>query len=225
MKKLSIVIPFYNEEGNLPELVSELKAFLPSLGIDWEVVLVDDLSDDDSLSVAKRLSGDEIKTISLPERAGQSSALQAGFKASSGDWIVTMDADLENDIGDLPVLLKKSGEADMVVGVRVGRQSPFLKKAASAMFRFVCRVIFASCLRDVNSPFRLFKREVVEGVRLSGGLHRYLSIIAGLRGFKVVEVEVSHRPRRSGASKYPPLSRLWPTIRDLFSVLVGVYRK
>jgi hypothetical protein len=74
-------------------------------------------------------------------------------------------------------------------------------------------------LRDVNSPFRLFKREVVSGLKLDGGMHRYLSILARRRGFKVVEVEVSHRPRRSGKSKYPPLSRLWPTVRDFFKVL------
>lgn len=220
-----MIIPFHDEERSLPKLVEGIKSFLPSLAVDWEVVLVDDRSNDGSLSVAKGLSGGDIKTLALPERVGQASALQAGFDAATGDWLLTMDADLENDICDLPKLLAKAEGADMVIGSRVARQSPALKRAASALFRYSCRSLFGSRLRDVNSPFRLFDRRVLEGLRLSGGLHRYLSIIAGLRGFKVVEVEVSHRRRSEGVSKYPPLSRLWPTVRDMFLVLVGGHKR
>jgi dolichol-phosphate mannosyltransferase len=219
INKLSVVIPFHNEESNLPLLMKELVDFLPSLRMDWEIVLVNDFSNDGSLTLVEILPSEKVKIISLLKRSGQASALQAGFEAADGDWLLTMDADLESDIKELPKLLVGVDEADFISGARMKRQSSLLKKLSSRLFRIFCRCFLKADFKDVNSPFRLFKRNVLSSIRLSSGLHRYLAVMANRLGFKTLEVEIVHRPRFGGQSKYPPFSRLVQTVKDFIFVL------
>jgi len=203
--RYSIIIPAKNEEKNLPLLLEELKTVLPKLSGPKEVIVVDDGSSDNTF---KRLKANKKKIknlvgIRLRKSMGKSTALLAGFLESKGDVLITIDADLQDDPREIPKLITKLfGGWDVVSGWRKERKDSSSKKAFSWLFNFVVSRVAGIPLHDFNCGLKAYKRQVIESVNLSGGMHRFIPVLAFWQGFKVTEVVVKHRKRRFGRTKY-----------------------
>lgn len=219
--ELSVVIPLYNEEDNIEPVYVGLKEVLEGLGKRYEIIAVDDGSTDASFEVLKRLHTDDplLKAIRLRRNFGQSAALAAGFDRAGGRVIITMDADLQNDPADIPKLLDTIGEGyDIVSGWRVHRQDTFLnRRVPSSMANWLISVVTGIRLHDYGCSLKAYRREVIQNVHLYGELHRFIPALASWMGAWVVEVPVSHHPRRFGKSKYG-LSRTARVLLDLLTV-------
>lgn len=202
---ISIVVPVYNEKESIEELYSRLSEVCQTLKESYEIIFVDDGSNDGSYEILKkiRIKDKKVKIIRFQKNFGKTSALSAGFKFSKGKIIVTMDADLQNDPQDIPKLLEvlKSGY-DFVNGWRFERNDPFLKKITSKLFNLLVSTITGVKLHDHNCGLKAFKREIVENLSLYGDLHRYLPALANWYGAKITETKVKHKPRRYGKSKF-----------------------
>lgn len=218
---LSIVIPLYNEEENVEPLYEQLKAALEGAGREYEIIIVDDGSTDGSFDILKRLhEGDKrLKVIRFRRNFGQTAAFAAGFDRSQGEVVITMDADLQNDPADIPLLLEKMDEGyDVVSGWRLHRKDPFLTRRLPSMIaNWLISEVTGVHLHDYGCSLKAYRREVVKGVRLYGELHRFIPGIASWMGISVAEVPVSHRRRRFGRSKYG-LSRTARVLLDLLTV-------
>jgi len=218
---ISVVIPLYNEEENIEPLYTQLKAALEGVGREYEIIAVDDGSTDRSFDVLKRLhEGEErLKVIRLRRNFGQTAAFSAGFDYASGDVVITMDADLQNDPADIPKLLKLIEEGyDVVSGWRLHRKDPFLtRRLPSMMANWLISKVTGVHLHDYGCSLKAYRREVVKNVHLYGDLHRFIPAIASWMGISVAEVPVHHRARRFGRSKYS-LSRTFRVLLDILTV-------
>jgi len=218
---LSIVIPLYNEEENVKPLYEKLKAALDGAGREYEIIIVDDGSTDGSFEVLKRLHQDDerLKVIRFRRNFGQTAAFAAGFDRSQGQVVITMDADLQNDPADIPLLLEKVVEGyDVVSGWRLPRQDPFLTRRLPSMIaNWLISQVTGVRLHDYGCSLKAYRREVVKNVQLYGELHRFIPAIANWMGVSVAEVPVRHYPRRFGRSKYG-LSRTARVLLDLLTV-------
>jgi len=217
---VSVVIPVFNEEENVPYLYSELKAVLDSLGQEYEIILVDDGSRDQTLSLLEGIQKKDgrVVVISLRRNFGQTAALSAGFDEAKGEVIVTLDADLQNDPADIPQLLEKAKEYDVVSGWRVNRQDPFLSRRLPSMVaNSIISKVTGVHLHDYGCTLKAYHREVVKGIRLYGEMHRFIPAIASWMGTSITEMPTHHRPRRFGRSKYG-MSRIIRVILDLITV-------
>jgi glycosyltransferase involved in cell wall biosynthesis len=218
---VSIVIPLLNEEKNIPILYAELSQTLRGINLDYELIFIDDGSSDSSLEILEGLQrGDSsICVISLRKNFGQTAAMSAGFDMARGDIIVAMDADLQNDPADIPMLLEKIKEgADMVTGWRYNRQDPFFSRKLPS--KIANRIISFSTgvhLHDYGCTLKAFRHDVIKTIKLYGEMHRFIPAIASAMGVRVEEVKVNHRSRRFGASKYG-ISRTLRVILDLITV-------
>jgi len=202
---LSVVIPLYNEAESLRELQGELVTALDATGRPWEVLYVDDGSRDGSDRIIAEMAAADprVKGLSFRRNFGKSAALAVGFRAARGAWIVTMDADLQDDPGELPRLIAiLEGGCDLVSGWKVNRRDPVTKTLPSLLFNAVTSAVAGIKLHDFNCGFKLYRREVVEEIEVYGELHRFMPALAHWRGFRVGEVGVNHRPRRFGRSKF-----------------------
>ena len=203
--RLSVVVPAYNEAESLPELHRELCAAMTALGTTWEVVYVDDGSRDGTDRVIEMLCRDDAhaRGILLARNFGKSAALATGFKAVRGEFVCTMDADLQDDPSELPRLFTAlDGGLDLVSGWKVKRLDPISKRWPSKLFNRVTSAVAGVRLHDFNCGFKLYRREVVDALEVYGELHRFLPALAHWRGFLVGEVGVNHRARRFGQSKF-----------------------
>lgn len=203
--KLSVVVPAYNEAESLPELHRELTAALAGLGITWEIVYVDDGSRDGTDRVIESLCRAEPRArgILLARNFGKSAALATGFKAVRGGLVCTMDADLQDDPGELPKLLAALEQGyDLVSGWKVKRLDPVTKRWPSKLFNAVTSAVAGVRLHDFNCGFKLYRREVTDALEVYGELHRFMPALAHWRGFRVGETGVNHRARRFGKSKF-----------------------
>ncbi len=218
---LSIVIPLYNEEENVEPLYEKLKAALDGAGREYEIIIVDDGSTDGSFDVLKRLHEDDerLKVIRFRRNFGQTAAFAAGFDRSQGEVVITLDADLQNDPADIPLLLEKIEEGyDVVSGWRLPRQDPFLtRRFPSIMANWLISQVTRVHLHDYGCSLKAYRREVVKNIQLYGELHRFIPAIANWMGVSVAEVPVRHYPRRFGKSKYG-LSRTARVLLDLLTV-------
>lgn len=218
IRKVSIVIPAYNEATSLKVLVDELEYFLKNFQYSYEVIFVDDGSKDSTFEILEMasLKNPSFKVIRLRKNYGQSAALLAGIDYSSGDVIVPLDADLQNDPNDIPKLLNLISEGyDLVSGWRKNRQDRTLdRKIPSIIANKLISWVTGVNLHDYGCSLKAYKKEVLQGVRLYGELHRFLPICASWNGAKVIEIEVNHKPRIFGKSKYG-LSRTYKVILDL----------
>ena len=218
IRKVSIVIPAYNEATSLKVLVDELEYFLKNFEYSYEVIFVDDGSKDSTFEILKdaALKNPNFKVVRLRRNYGQSAALLAGIDCSSGDVIVPLDADLQNDPNDIPKLLNLISEGyDLVSGWRKDRKDRALdRKIPSMLANRLISWVSGVSLHDYGCSLKAYKKEVLEGVRLYGELHRFLPICASWNGAKVTEIEVNHKPRIFGKSKYG-LSRTYKVILDL----------
>ncbi len=222
---LSVVVPLLNEAESLRPLHQEISTALSHLTLpgNAEIIFVDDGSTDGSFSVLRDLheADPRVQAIQLRRNFGKSAALAAGFAAASGEYIITLDADLQDVPAEFPTLLAPllSDDADLVSGWKSDRQDPLSKTLPSALFNRVVRVVSGVPLHDFNCGFKAYRREVVEEVPLYGEMHRYIPVLAHFRGFKVAEVRVPHRSRKFGHSKFGP-GRF---IRGFFDLLTVVF--
>ncbi len=220
---ISIIIPLLNEEKSLPLLKNSLdEALFPCKDIDWEVIFVDDGSSDDSLNILKRLAEEDpqhVIVVSLRRNFGQTAAIAAGIDHSHGEVIVLMDADLQNDPSDIPLLVDKIEQGyDVVSGWRKDRQDPFLTRTLpSRVANWLISVITGVYLHDYGCTLKAYRREVITGFRLYGEMHRFIPAYASNVGARIIEVPVHHHPRKYGKTKYG-LERTFKVILDLFTV-------
>ena len=219
---LSVVVPLYNEEGSLPHLIEQLLAALRPLGRSFEIVLVDDGSRDGTAAVLRdRVEHvPELVAVLLRRNYGQTAAMAAGFDASRGEVIVTLDGDLQNDPADIPLLLEQleRSQLDLVSGWRHQRQDNRISRLLPSLLanRLIARVTGVR-LHDYGCSLKAYRREVVADMNLYGELHRFLPALAYIEGARIGEVQVNHHPRRYGQSKYG-IDRTFRVLMDLLTV-------
>ena len=222
MLDLSVVLPVYNEEENLPLLWPELRGVLDPLGITYEIVFVDDGSRDRSADLVKgfRELDSRVRLVRLKENAGETAATEAGFKASRGRCVVVMDADLQNDPRDIPRLLHELDRWDAVTGWRVkrGDGDSLVRQISSRVANRIRNRISDDTIQDSGCTFRAFRRECLRGLVLYRGFHRFIPTLLRMRGYRVLEIPVNHRPRRFGRSKYGVMNRAFVALADLLVV-------
>jgi len=208
---MSAVIPAYNEEGNVRHLYNEIKLVMFDLIEkgkikDYEVVFVNDGSTDrtqEVLEEMKKNEKDRLKIVTLRRNFGQTAGLHAGFKHAKGDLIVTMDADLQNDPAYIPKLMDKMNEGyDVVSGWRFNRQDKFGKRIFSKIMNALRKKMIGDELHDYGCSLKLYKKECVKDLELMGELHRYITAYLYVKGYKIGEIKVNHRARKSGVTKY-----------------------
>lgn len=218
---LSVVVPLYNEEQNVPLLVEQVLRSIRPLGLEHELVVVDDGSSDGTAEVLRGLSASlpELVVLLLRRNYGQSAAMAAGFDASRGQVIVTLDGDLQNDPADIPLLLERLGEGfDLVSGWRHQRQDHAVSRLLPSRIanRLIARVTGVH-LHDYGCSLKAYRREVVDDLNLYGELHRFLPALAFIEGARISEVQVGHHARRYGESKYG-IDRTFRVLMDLLTV-------
>jgi glycosyltransferase involved in cell wall biosynthesis len=222
MIDLSVVIPVYNEEESLLLLWPELRSVLEREAIDFEVLFVDDGSRDRSAEIVRTLRDRDprVRLVRLKTNAGETAATDAGFRAARGRLVVTMDADLQNDPNDIPDFVRHLQRWDAVTGWRVNRGGgdSLLRRLSSRIANRVRNWILDDAIRDSGCTFRAFRRECLRGLVLYRGAHRFIPTLLTMRGYRVLEVPVRHRPRRFGQSKYGVLNRVFVATADLLAV-------
>ena len=219
---LSLIIPVYNEQDNLPMLFEAINQVMPALGRTWEVIFVDDGSRDNSLSILKEKAEKDpghVRVVSFRRNFGQTAAIAAGIDHSKGEIIILLDADMQNDPADIPMLLAKLDEGyDLVSGWRKQRKdNAVTRNFPSMMANRLISWVTGVELHDYGCTLKAYRREVLEGFRLYGEMHRFIPVFAHSVGAKITEVVVNHHPRRFGKTKYG-LERTGKVILDLFTV-------
>ena len=218
--KISIVIPVFNENESLPDLKVELDKNLSAYP-EWEVIFIDDGSSDGSTEYLADLCAQDshYKLIQFYRNYGKSAALSEGFKLADGDYIITMDADLQDDPAEIPNLVGKLEEGwDLVSGWKKIRHDPIGKTLPSKLFNFITRVMTGVKIHDFNCGLKGYKKSVVKSIEVFGGRHRYIPALAGQRKFRITEITVNHRARQFGETKYGG-SRLFHGFFDLITIL------
>jgi 4-amino-4-deoxy-L-arabinose transferase-like glycosyltransferase len=221
---LSVVVPAHDEAPNIARLLAEVHAALDPTGLDWELIVVDDGSTDDTPSVLASLGDDiRLRTLRLPVRSGQTAALAAGFGVATGTLIATLDADLQCPPSEIPALLAILGDADLACGIRTGRHDPLRRRVASGLSNLARRCVLAPRIRDLACPLRVFRADALARVEaltpLFDGAHRWLPALFVLAGLRVVQRPVAHQARTAGLSKYTTAGRALPIARELLRVL------
>ncbi len=220
-KSVSIVIPLFNEEESLVELSVALKKALDPIRTNWEVIFIDDGSTDSSYSKIQEIHrvNSRFKCIKFKRNYGKSAALQEGFKAAIGDYVITMDADLQDDPEEIPKLIQKINEGfDLVSGWKKVRKDPFIKKHTSKLFNLVTSIMVGLRLHDYNCGLKAYTKDVVKSLKVYGEMHRYIPALAHLSGYKVTEIPVVHHERKYGKTKFG-VSRFINGIFDLITVI------
>ena len=217
---VSVVIPAYNEEGNVEQLYKELRTVLGKLRKNYELIFIDDGSSDSTLDKLRSLrkKDKKVKVISFQRNFGKAAALTAGFKHANGKLIFTMDADLQDDPAEIPSFITKINDGyDLVSGWKYRRRDPLTKKIPSKFFNWLTAKTTGVNIHDSNCGFKCYRKEVLDKVHIYGELHRYIPALAHWKGFGVGEVRVNHRPRTSGKSKYG-FTRLFKGFLDLITI-------
>lgn len=217
--KLSVVVSVYNEEDNVLPLIEKVKEALNH--IDYELILVDDGSTDETVKRAKAANNPRTKVVIFRKNFGQSTAMMAGIDYAQGQYIVTMDGDLQNDPADIPHMMEKleSEGWDVVAGRRANRQDDFvLRKFPSKIANWIIRKSTGVYLNDYGCSLRIYRAEIAKNLGLYGELHRFIPVLAALQGAKMTEVDVKHHARMHGSSKYG-INRTFKVIVDLLLML------
>ena len=218
--ELSVVLPVHNEEGNLPQLWVELKEALAAIGKRAEVVFVNDGSTDGSGALLDRFRAEDprVRVIDHDKNHGLTAALDCGFRHARGAVVAMLDADLQNPPMELARLHALLPDADMAIGWRKDRKDPWLKRVSSRVGNGYRNWRTRESVHDTGCALKVFKREVIERIKLWKGMHRFLPTLARMEGFKVVEIPVAHRPRPSGKSHFGVWNRLWKGMADVRAV-------
>ncbi len=222
---LSICVPVYNEEQSLPLLHEAIAKVVDPLGIDVEIILVDDGSKDNSWQVIESLvqKDPRVRGVKFQFNCGETAASDAGLRAARGRYVMTMDADLQNDPADIPAFLKALEQPgiDCVCGTRVATRSKgdnFVRVASSRIANWVRNKLSDENITDAGCTYRAFKRECVDKLKLYRGLHRFIPTLLKMEGYRVVEIPVGNSPRLHGESKYGVWNRLFKSFRDLLAI-------
>ena len=225
---LSIVVPVYNEEENVRLLFEKIKAICETVGETYEVLFVDDGSRDETFAVLSELSEQrpELRVIRFEKNAGQTAAMAAGFEFAQGQWIISMDGDLQNDPADIPKLLKKLDEGyDLVCGWRKERQDKFLtRRVPSIVANWIIGKVTGVPIHDNGCSLKAYRSSVIKQVPLYGEMHRFIPAMSTVAGARIAEIVVTHHPRRFGESKYG-LGRVWRVMLDIiaFKFIISVF--
>ena len=219
--KFSVVIPVHNEEADVAELAARVGDVLDAVGGGYELIFIDDGSTDETWARLTEIADSgRIRLTKFRRNFGKAAALMAGFEASRGEIVFTMDGDLQDDPAEIPRFLEKLGEGfDVVSGWKKTRHDPLGKVIPSRIFNFVVRKLTGLDLHDMNCGFKCYRGEAVREVRIYGELHRYIPALLADLGYSASEIEVQHHPRRHGSSKYG-VSRLFKGFVDLGTVLI-----
>ena len=220
MQKLSIIVPIYNELESLPELLDELSSVLRN-SCEYEIICVDDGSNDGSAQFIRdqALQNEHVVSLRFLKNSGKSNALNAGFDKASGDYVITMDADLQDDPSEIPNLITELEKGyDLISGWKKKRHDPISKRFPSKMFNLGTRLITGVKIHDFNCGLKIYRKEVVKSIEVYGGRHRYTPVLAAQRNFRIGEIVVNHRPRKYGTTKYGGF-RFFHGFFDLLSVL------
>ncbi len=217
--EISVVIPVLNEEENIQPLYSELAGVLKKGGGAYEILFVDDGSDDGTFKEISKLAKKDasVRAIRFKRNFGKSAALSAGLAAAKGEAIVTMDGDLQDSPAEIPRLLEKLKDFDLVVGWKFRRRDPFSKRFFSRVFNFLATSITGVKIHDFNCCLKAYRKDAAKSLRLYGELHRYIPALVKWSGYKVGEAKVEHRERLHGTSKYGA-GRLMKGFLDLITV-------
>lgn len=225
---LSVVVPLYNEEENLPILAGEIAAALEPAGVDYELIFVDDGSTDESPAMLRRIAAADprVRILRLRRNSGQSAALAAGFHLARGRTVATLDADLQNDPADLPRLLAEldateggdGGPWDVVCGIRTDRRDSWVRRISSRIANRVRNWATDESITDVGCTLRVVRAELLHDLPMFTGMHRFLPTLLRLAGARIKEVPVRHRPRLHGVPKYGIRNRLFRALADLAAV-------
>jgi glycosyltransferase involved in cell wall biosynthesis len=218
---LSVIIPIKDERDNLRPLYGQLRKALDPLHFEYEIVFVDDGSADGSFAALKELAAGDlrVKVVQLRRNFGQTAALQAGIDWSSGDILITMDGDLQNDPADIPALLDKLAEGyDAVLGLRANRQDRvFVRKIPSLLGNWLIRRVTGVHIRDMGCTLRALRRDLAEALPLYGEMHRFVPVLAQQYGARLAQIPVRHHPRGAGKTKYN-LTRTFRVVLDLITI-------
>jgi glycosyltransferase involved in cell wall biosynthesis len=219
-KSISLIVPALNEAENLVETIPQAIAVLKEMNVDYEVIVVDDGSTDDTPRVMHKLRtvDPHVRSVRLRRNTGKAAAMSIGFDLAEGDILVTMDADGQDEPREIPALVAKLDEGfDLVTGRRATRQDRFLKRHTSQLYNATTSWVSGVPGRDFNSGLKVLRHEVAETIDLYGELHRYVPVLASWSGFSVTEVEVEHHARLHGTTKYG-IARFWRGLFDLCTV-------
>ncbi len=217
---ISVVIPAYNEVESLGPLTDEVLETMRGIGQEFEVLYVDDGSHDGTRDLMRKLADEhpEVHFIGFRKNCGQTSAMAAGFKHAKGDIIVTLDADMQNDPRDIPLLIRELDRYDVVCGWRKKRRDNLVRRVSSRVANYVRNKLSNEQVVDVGCSLKAYKRKCVEELKLFEGMHRFLPTLVKLEGYSVVEVPVNHRERTLGKTKYNIRNRIVKAFVDLLAV-------
>ncbi len=219
---ISVVVPVFNEQESLENFSKELFASLKNIRLDYQVIFIDDGSTDRSLEILKEIEKKDkgIRIYSFRKNNGKAEALTLGFQKAKGDYVVTLDADLQDkpkEIGKLLTEVKK-GKWDVVCGWRKERKDSVGKILSSKVFNSLASAFWGLKLHDYNCGLKLYSKDAAKSLRLYGGMHRFIPLLTADQGFKVTEVAVEHDKRKYGKSKYG-FSKIWKDLPDIFTML------
>lgn len=215
---LSVVVPVYNEEGNVTLLTESIDKGLA--GYKYEIIYIDDCSTDHTRKEIKDLNHPKVVLVELRKNYGQSSAIAAGIDIAKGEYIITMDGDLQNDPSDLPAMLDKliEEDLDMITGIRQKRQDSFIRTLPSKIANYIIRKTTGLHITDHGCAIKIFTAETAKGLKLYGEMHRFISLVTFMNGARISEMPVKHHARKFGVSKYG-LGRTFKVINDLLLIL------
>ncbi len=215
--KISIVIPAYNEDRNLEKLIPLLNEEMKKINMDYEIIAVDDGSTDNTREILKnlKLNFSAFRFSQLSDNKGQSQALWQGIKFSTGDIIITMDADMQTNPGEIHKMVKNFKDVDMVCGCRLKRHDDFIRIISTRVANFIRNAVLGSNIIDSACGFKIFKKECVEKLDFFDGIHRFMPDLFLMNGFKIKQIEVSHYQRVYGASKYNIRNRIGKSLKGL----------
>ncbi|MCP3871096.1 MAG: glycosyltransferase family 2 protein [Gammaproteobacteria bacterium] len=221
--ELSIVVPCHNEEGNIRPLLEAIDAALSPLKVEYEVIITDDRSSDNSWEVMSGIASDNsrLRVQRLEENCGESAASWVGMQSASGRFIVTMDADMQNDPADLPAFVKALERADCVCGTRVasrGEGDHLIRILSSRIANWVRNGLSGEQISDAGCTYRAFRHECISNLKFFKGMHRFLPTLFKIEGFSVIEIPVANNPRLYGSAHYGVWNRLFASFYDLLAV-------
>jgi len=219
---MSVVAPAYNEADNLPVLIEQVEQALSKFEKNWEFIIIDDGSKDNSLEVLKSLMAKKpfLRVIHFLNNSGQSAALEAGIRNARGQIIATLDADLQNDPNEIPRMASMiiEGKCDFVNGWRRQRNDPWLRRVSTKIANGVRNWLTKESIHDSACGLKVFRRQCFQDMKLFRGMHRFLPTLAKMQGSSVLEVEIKHRPRIAGKAKYGVWNRVFCGLRDTFAI-------
>ena len=219
---ISVFAPAYNERECLGRLCRSLNETLGGMGRSYEIIIADDGSTDDSLAILKELKKEipQLRVLSLSRRSGQTAAMEVGFRAARGKYVVSIDADLQNDPADIPAMIEllEADKADMITGHRHKRQDNWLRRFSTRVANGVRNWLTHETIADSACSLKAYKNQIIPKLKLFDGLHRFMPTIVKMNGFRVLEIPVNHRPRTLGTAKYGMWNRVFRALRATFAV-------